>query len=171
MVNKRVQHAVLGCSLKNDRMISVHFQGNRMLFSHKQECIWISCNKVDEPRAYCTEWSKTESTKQISNTYICICIYPLQCFSLENPRDREVWWAAIYGVAQSQTRLKRLSSSSNTYIWNLERCYWWNHLWGCRGDIDIENRLMDIAGVGGGEGGMYGESSMKTYITICKIDG
>ena len=30
---------------------------------------------------------------------------------------------------------------------------------------------MDIAGVGGGEGGMYGESSMKTYITICKIDG
>ena len=39
MVNKRVQNAVLGCSLKNDRMISVHFQGNRMLFSHKQECI------------------------------------------------------------------------------------------------------------------------------------
>ena len=31
---------------------------------------------------------------------------PLQCFCLENPRDRGAWWAAIYGVAQSQTRLK-----------------------------------------------------------------
>ena len=37
---------------------------------------------------------------------------PLQCYCLENPRDRGAWWAAIYGVAQSQTRLKRLSSSS-----------------------------------------------------------
>ena len=33
---------------------------------------------------------------------------------LENPRDRGVWWAAVYGVAQSQTRLKRLSSSSSS---------------------------------------------------------
>ena len=37
---------------------------------------------------------------------------PLQCSCLENPRDRGAWWAAIYRVAQSQTRLKRLSSSS-----------------------------------------------------------
>jgi len=38
---------------------------------------------------------------------------PLQCSCLENPRDGGAWWAAIYGVAQSQTRLKRLSSSSS----------------------------------------------------------
>ena len=37
---------------------------------------------------------------------------PLQCFCLENPRDGGTWWAAIYGVAQSRTRLKWLSSSS-----------------------------------------------------------
>ena len=37
---------------------------------------------------------------------------PLQCSCLENPRDGGAWWAAIYGVAQSQTRLKQLSSSS-----------------------------------------------------------
>ena len=37
-----------------------------------------------------------------------------QCSSLENPRDGEAWWAAVYGVAQSQTRLKRLSSSSSS---------------------------------------------------------
>ena len=38
---------------------------------------------------------------------------PLQCSCLENPRDGGAWWAAIYGVAQSRTRLKRLSSSSS----------------------------------------------------------
>ena len=35
----------------------------------------------------------------------------LQCSCLENPRDGGAWWAAIYGIAQSRTRLKRLSSS------------------------------------------------------------
>ena len=39
---------------------------------------------------------------------------PLQCSCLENPRDGRAWWAAIYGVAQSRTRLKWLSSSSNS---------------------------------------------------------
>ena len=40
--------------------------------------------------------------------------YPLQCSCLQNPRDRGAWWAAVYGVAQSWTRLKRLSSSSRS---------------------------------------------------------
>ena len=31
---------------------------------------------------------------------------PLQCSCLENPRDGGAWWAAVYGVAQSWTRLK-----------------------------------------------------------------
>ena len=39
---------------------------------------------------------------------------PLQCSCLENPRDGGAWWAAIYGVPQSRTRLKRLSSSSSS---------------------------------------------------------
>ena len=38
---------------------------------------------------------------------------PLQCSCLENPRNAGAWWAAVYGVAQSRTRLKRLSSSSS----------------------------------------------------------
>ena len=37
---------------------------------------------------------------------------PLQYSCLENPRDREAWWAAIYGVAQNWTWLKQLSSNS-----------------------------------------------------------
>ena len=39
---------------------------------------------------------------------------PLQCSCLENPRDGGAWWAAIYGIRQSRTRLKRLSSSSSS---------------------------------------------------------
>ena len=39
---------------------------------------------------------------------------PLQCSYLENPRGRGAWWAAVYGVAQNQTLLKRLSNSSSS---------------------------------------------------------
>ena len=46
---------------------------------------------------------------------------PLQCSCLENPRDGRAWWAAVYGVAQSRTWLKQLSSSSS-------RCWWNTHL-------------------------------------------
>ena len=42
---------------------------------------------------------------------------PLQCSCLENPRDGEAWWASVYGVAQSRTRLKQLSSSSSSSNW------------------------------------------------------
>ena len=40
---------------------------------------------------------------------------PRQCSCLENPRDREAWWAAVYGVTQSWTRLKWLSISKYMY--------------------------------------------------------
>ena len=39
---------------------------------------------------------------------------PLQCSCLENPMDGGAWWAAVYGVAQSRTRLMQLSSSSSS---------------------------------------------------------
>ena len=39
---------------------------------------------------------------------------PLQCSCLENPRDGGAWWPAIYGVTQSWTRLKQLTSSSSS---------------------------------------------------------
>ena len=54
---------------------------------------------------------------------------PLQCSCLENPRDGEAWWAAVYGVAQSRTRLKWLSIGSlNLYsflIWLHFNCFKW----------------------------------------------
>ena len=48
---------------------------------------------------------------------------PLQCSCLENPRDGRAWWVAIYGVAQSRTRLKRLSSSSSVQLLSRVRLF------------------------------------------------
>ena len=50
---------------------------------------------------------------------------PLQCSYLENPKDRGAWWAAVYGVAQSRTRLKWLSSSSSAW---LKRIHLYSHI-------------------------------------------
>ena len=50
---------------------------------------------------------------------------PVQCSCLENPRDGEAWWAAVFGVAQSRTRLKRPSSSSSSSIaWTNPHVSW-----------------------------------------------
>ena len=69
----------------------------------------------------CSLWGRWESdtTEQLHFYFSLSCIgegngNPLQCSCLENPRDGGAWWAAIYGVAQSQTRLKWLSSSSSS---------------------------------------------------------
>ena len=48
--------------------------------------------------------------------------HPLQCSCLGSPRDGGAWWAAIYGVAQSRTRLKRLSSSSSSSTYSQTTC-------------------------------------------------
>ena len=67
----------------------------------------------------CSPWGRKESdrTERLHFHFSLSCIgegngNPLQCSCLQNPRDGGAWWAAIYGVAQSQTQLKRLSSSS-----------------------------------------------------------
>jgi len=69
----------------------------------------------------CSPWGGKESdmTEQLHFHFSLSCIgegngNPLQCSCLENPRDGEVWWAAVYGVTQSRTRLMRLSSSSSS---------------------------------------------------------
>ena len=74
----------------------------------------------------CSPWDREESdtTERLHFHFSLSCIgegngNPLQYSCLENPRDREAWWAALYGVAQSRTRLKRLSSSSSRSHTNL----------------------------------------------------
>ena len=66
-------------------------------------------------------WGREESdtTEQLHFPFSLSCIgegngNPLQCSCLENPWDGGAWWAAVYGVAQSRTQLKWLSSSSSS---------------------------------------------------------
>ena len=71
----------------------------------------------------CSPWGLEESdtTEWLHFPFSLSCIgegngNPLQCSCLEDPRDGGAWWAAVYGVAQSRTRLKRLRSSSITFV-------------------------------------------------------
>ena len=100
----------------------------------------------------CSPWGLWESdtTERLPFHFSLSCIgegngNPLQCSCLENPRDGGAWWAAVYGVAQSRTRLKQLSSSSSSarelgrnrnwllmaksFLWRLmkmfQNCLWW----------------------------------------------
>ena len=64
---------------------------------------------------------ESDTTERLHFHFSLSCIgegngNPLQCSCLENPRDRGAWWAAVYGVAQSRIRLKRLSSNSSRTV-------------------------------------------------------
>ena len=71
----------------------------------------------------CSPWGRKESdtTERLHFRFPLPCIgegtdNPLQCSCLENPRDGGACWAVIYGVAQSRTRLQRLSSSRSSSL-------------------------------------------------------
>ena len=86
---------------------------------------------------------ESDMTEQLHFHFSLSCIgegngNPLQCSCLEYPRDGGAWRAAVYGIAQSQTRLKRLSSSSSVYLKEAKRVYLknsyqkkknWSFLW------------------------------------------
>ena len=71
----------------------------------------------------CSPWGcwELDTTEQLHFHFSLSCIgegngNPLQCSCLEDPRDGGSWWAAVSGVTQSRTRLKRLSSSSSSRV-------------------------------------------------------
>ena len=94
----------------------------------------------------CSPWGHwgLDTTKQLHFHFSLSCIgegngNALQCSCLENPRDGGAWWAAVYGVAQSRTQLKRLSSSSRWLVmWNIFWCACWPSV--CLG----ENVYLDL---------------------------
>ena len=78
----------------------------------------------------CSPWGREEldTTEQLHFHFSLSCVREgngnsLQCFCLENPRDGGAWWAAIYGVAQSQKQLKRLSSGSSIVLYTLPNAF------------------------------------------------
>ena len=69
----------------------------------------------------CNPWGSwgSDTTERLHFHFSLSCIgegngNPLKCSYLENPRDGGAWWAAVYGITQSWTRLKWLSSSSSS---------------------------------------------------------
>jgi len=66
-----------------------------------------------------------------------------------------------YYTKWSKSERESQISYINTYIWNLERRYWWSYLQGSKGDAKIKDGLLDA--VRGGEGGIIWESSNETY--------
>ena len=85
----------------------------------------------------CSPWGCEESdtTEWLHFHFSLSCIWegngnPLLCSCLENPMGGGAWWAANYGVAQNQTQLKRLSSSSSRRmcpLTSLPACIWALH--------------------------------------------
>ena len=81
--------------------------------THSSTLAW----KIPWSLVGCSSWSREElDTKERLHFHFPLsCIgegngNPLQCSCLENPRDGGAWWAAVYGVTQSWTRQKQLSS-------------------------------------------------------------
>ena len=81
----------------------------------------------------CSTWGLEElhTTEWLHFHFSLPCIgerngNPLQCSCLENPSDGRAWWAVVYGVAQSWTRLKWLSSSSSNGCWEFDLCFLWH---------------------------------------------
>ena len=78
---------------------------------------------MEEPgKLQSMDHEKLDTTERLHFSLSCIGEgngNPLQCSCLENPRDGGGWWVAVYGVAQSRTRLKRLSSSSSSSVYML----------------------------------------------------
>ena len=92
MVNNRVRNAVLGCNLKNDRTISVHFQGKPFNIMVIQVYALSSNGEEAEVEQFSEDLGEGNGT-------------PLQYSCLENPMDRRAWWATVHEVTESRTRL------------------------------------------------------------------
>ena len=94
---------------------------NGMIQRRQFTSLQASCLENPMDGEGCSPWGCEESdtTERLHFHFSLSCTgegngNPLQCSCLENPRNGGAWWAAVYGVAQSRTRLKRLSSSSSS---------------------------------------------------------
>ena len=105
----------------SDFTFTFHFHAlEKEMATHSSILAW-RISGMGESLVVCSRWGREESdtTERLHFHFSLSCIgegngNPLQCSCLENPRDGGAWLAAVYGVAQSQTRLKRCSSSSSS---------------------------------------------------------
>ena len=100
-------------SLKNHWLCSI---SEKAMAPHSSTLAWKIPWAEEPGRLQSMGSLKSDTTERLHFHLSLSCIgegngNPLQCSCLENPRDGGAWWAAVYGVAQSRSRLKRLSSS------------------------------------------------------------
>ena len=135
---------------------------------HNKEWIWVRSSETDEPGDCYTEWSESETERQIpySNTYTW---------------DLEKWyWCACFQGssrgADVETRLADAAGEGEGRTdWqsSVEVCTLPYVEWRAGGELlyDAGNSAWYfVTTERGGEGEMYGESNVETYITMCKID-
>ena len=96
MVNKRVRNAVLGCNLKNDRMISIHFQGKPFNITVIQICVPTSNSEEAEVERFCED---LQDLLELTPQKICPFHYTgLECKSRKSSNtwsNRQIWpWNA-----------------------------------------------------------------------------
>ena len=102
--------------MKTAAMKEVQIPGINILRSPSQPCWKAVLKERCYPSSNFRDMNK-KAFRRLHFHFSLSCIgegngNPVQCSCLENPRDGGAWWAAVYGVAQSRTRLKWLSSSS-----------------------------------------------------------
>ena len=97
---------------------------------HSSTFAWKIPWTEDSGRLQSTGSLELDTTERLHFHFLLSCTgegngNPLQYSCLENPRDGGTWWAAVYGLAQSRTQLKRLSSSSNVVSSLKLKVEWW----------------------------------------------
>ena len=133
---------------------------NRMLLSFKKEGIWVSPNEVDGPRAYCTEWSKSERERQI--LYINTCAWNL---------EKWYWWTYLQGSSGNPDIENRLvdimwEGEGGTNWESSIETYTLPYVEQLMGNCIIQGVLWQHTGVGcgsGWEGGSRTGRHMYTY--------
>ena len=115
-----VIHTVKGFGIVNKAKVDV-FLAEKAMAPHSSTLAW-KIPWMEEPGGLQSMGSLRVGHDWATSLSLFTCMHwegngsPLQCSCLENPRDREAWWAAVYGVAQSRTQLKWRSSSSSK-VW------------------------------------------------------
>ena len=99
--------------------MSICFYSEKAMAPHFNTLAWKIPWTVEPGRLQSMGSLESDTTERLHFHFSLSCIgegkgNPLQCSCLENPREWGAWWAAIYGVSQSRTWLKRLSSSSGS---------------------------------------------------------
>ena len=106
----------------------------------------------------CSPWGRwgSDTTERLHFHFSLSCIgegngNQLQCSCVENPRDGEAWWAAIYGVTESRTRLKWLSNSNSNHSNRRRTRRSAATCWSLSGTATLNLGLMDTEDSQGGQ--------------------